>query len=81
MANLDVVRVHQVKSNWLGPYFVKEGREGNDIRRTNVPDIRVAYRYETMCEELNLIIQAIRTDQLETIEEEACLSMKEDKNQ
>uniref|UniRef100_A0A8C5CT27 AMP deaminase n=1 Tax=Gadus morhua TaxID=8049 RepID=A0A8C5CT27_GADMO len=71
---------HKVKSNWLGPYFGKEGREGNDIRRTNVPDIRVAYRYETMCEELNLIIQAIRTDQLETIEEEACLTMKDDRN-
>ncbi|KAG7250323.1 hypothetical protein CRUP_017514, partial [Coryphaenoides rupestris] len=67
---------HKVKSNWLGPHFMREGQEGNDIRRTNVPDIRVAYRYETMCEELNLIIQAIHTDQLETIEEEASLCMK-----
>ncbi|KAJ3585840.1 hypothetical protein NHX12_012248 [Muraenolepis orangiensis] len=67
---------HKVKRSWLGPYYEKEGREGNDIRRTNVPDIRVAYRYETMCEELNLIIQAIRTDQLDTIEEEAGLCMK-----
>lgn len=60
----------QVKSYWLGPNYIKEGQESNDIRRTNVPDIRVAYRYETMCEELNLITQAIRTDELETIEEE-----------
>lgn len=65
----------QVKRSWLGPNYGKEGQEGNDIRRTNVPDIRVAYRYETMCEELNLITQAIRTDELETIEEEESLSM------
>uniref|UniRef100_A0A3Q3K5N3 AMP deaminase n=1 Tax=Monopterus albus TaxID=43700 RepID=A0A3Q3K5N3_MONAL len=61
---------HKAKSYWLGPNYFKEGQESNDIRRTNVPDIRVAYRYETLCEELNLIIQAIRTDELETIEEE-----------
>lgn len=65
----------QVKSYWLGPHYIKEGQESNDIRRTNVPDIRVAYRYETMCEELNLITQAIRTDELETIEEEGSLCM------
>ncbi|XP_008411522.1 AMP deaminase 2 isoform X1 [Poecilia reticulata] len=66
---------HKMKSYWLGPDYITEGQESNDIRRTNVPDIRVAYRYETMCEELNLITQAIRTDELETIEEEGALSM------
>uniref|UniRef100_A0A8C9XJY6 AMP deaminase n=1 Tax=Sander lucioperca TaxID=283035 RepID=A0A8C9XJY6_SANLU len=65
----------RVKCSWLGPKHIKEGQESNDIRRTNVPDIRVAYRYETMCEELNLITQAIRTDELETIEEEGSLYM------
>lgn len=64
-----------MKSSWLGPNYIKEGEEGNDIRRTNVPDIRVAFRYETMYEELNLITQAIRTDELETIEEEGSLCM------
>ncbi|XP_067095477.1 AMP deaminase 2 isoform X2 [Osmerus mordax] len=66
---------HKVKSYWLGPHYLKEGQEGNDIRRSNVPDIRLAYRHETMCEELNLITQAIRTDELETIEEESSLCM------
>ncbi|KAK5611225.1 AMP deaminase 2 [Crenichthys baileyi] len=65
----------KVKSCWLGPNYIKEGQESNDIRRTNVPDIRVAYRYETLCEELNLITQAIRTDELETMEEEGTLCM------
>ncbi|KAG7519080.1 hypothetical protein JOB18_000842 [Solea senegalensis] len=66
---------HEAKSYWLGPKYFMEGQEGNDIRQTNVPDIRVAYRYETMCEELNLITQAIRTDELETIVEEGSLCM------
>ncbi|XP_028652917.1 AMP deaminase 2 isoform X1 [Erpetoichthys calabaricus] len=66
---------HKVKSYWLGPNYNKQGPEGNDIRRTNLPDIRVAYRYETLCEELLLITQAVRTEELETIEEEDTLSM------
>ncbi|XP_076857572.1 AMP deaminase 2 isoform X2 [Brachyhypopomus gauderio] len=71
---------HKTKSHWLGPDYSQEGPEGNDIRRTNVPDIRVAFRHETLCEELQLIIHAVRTQELENIdeeeeEEEACLSM------
>ncbi|XP_056116935.1 AMP deaminase 2 isoform X3 [Rhinichthys klamathensis goyatoka] len=65
---------HQVKSYWLGPHYLKEGQEGNDIRRTNVPDIRVAYRFETLCEELNLITQAVRSEELE-VEEQDSLCM------
>uniref|UniRef100_A0A8C1TZE0 AMP deaminase 2 n=1 Tax=Cyprinus carpio TaxID=7962 RepID=A0A8C1TZE0_CYPCA len=60
---------------WLGPHYFKEGQEGNDIRRTNVPDIRVAYRFETLCEELNLITQAVRSEELETVEEQGSLCM------
>ncbi|KAG7472517.1 hypothetical protein MATL_G00109530 [Megalops atlanticus] len=61
---------HKTKSHWLGPDYNKEGQEGNDIRRTNVPDIRVAYRSETMCEELNLITQAVHSEELQSIKEE-----------
>ncbi|XP_057356537.1 AMP deaminase 2 isoform X3 [Manis pentadactyla] len=61
---------HKVKSHWLGPNYTKEGPEGNDIRRTNVPDIRVGYRYETLCQELALITQAVQSEMLETIPEE-----------
>lgn len=66
---------HKVKSYWLGPNYLKEGSEGNDIRRTNVPDIRVAYRQETLCQELTLITQAVQTEELETIQEEDPLTM------
>lgn len=65
----------QVKSYWLGPTYYKEGPGSNDIRRTNVPDIRVAYRCETLSEELHLITHAVRTDALDPIDEEDSLSM------
>jgi len=45
----------QSKQYWLGPNYTKEGVAGNDITRTNVPDIRVAYRYETLVD--GLIVQ------------------------
>jgi len=41
-----------MKQYWLGPNYTKEGVAGNDISRTNVPDIRVAYRNETLLDEL-----------------------------
>ena len=65
----------QAKSYWLGPSYSKEGPESNDIRRTNVPDIRVAYRSETLSEELQLITHAVRNEELEVIEEEDTLTM------
>ncbi|XP_055077735.1 AMP deaminase 2-like isoform X2 [Periophthalmus magnuspinnatus] len=66
---------HKAKSYWLGPSYMREGPESNDIRRTNVPDIRVAYRHETLSEELQLITHAVRTDELDAIDEEDTLTM------
>uniref|UniRef100_A0A8C2XCH9 AMP deaminase n=1 Tax=Cyclopterus lumpus TaxID=8103 RepID=A0A8C2XCH9_CYCLU len=66
---------HKAKSYWLGPTYYQEGPVSNDIRRTNVPDIRVAYRSETLSEELQLITQAVHTEELDTINEEDSLSM------
>ncbi|XP_017786581.1 PREDICTED: AMP deaminase 2 isoform X3 [Nicrophorus vespilloides] len=48
---------HKMKQYWLGPNYTKEGVAGNDISRTNVPDIRVAFRYETLLDELNNIFK------------------------
>jgi len=49
----------EVKNYWLGPNFRREGVAGNDITRTNVPDIRVSYRYETLIEELSNIFKSV----------------------
>ncbi|CAH1983000.1 unnamed protein product [Acanthoscelides obtectus] len=48
---------HKTKQYWLGPNYTKEGVAGNDIARTNVPDIRVAFRYETLIDELSNIFK------------------------
>lgn len=51
---------HDVKQHWLGPNYTAEGVASNDVTRTNVPDIRVAYRYETLQDELSTIFHCRR---------------------
>ncbi|KAG8002883.1 AMP deaminase 1 [Nibea albiflora] len=50
------------KSHFLGQDYLKEGPEGNDIRKTNVAQIRMAYRFETLCYELNLIKEGLKSE-------------------
>nr|XP_061802352.1 AMP deaminase 1 isoform X1 [Nerophis lumbriciformis] len=50
------------KSHFLGQNYLKEGPEGNDIRKTNVAQIRMAYRFETICYELNLIKEGLKSE-------------------
>ncbi|AFR93958.2 AMP deaminase [Cryptococcus neoformans C23] len=45
----------QVKKHWLGQRWYLPGAAGNDIHKTNVPTIRLAYRHATLLEELALI--------------------------
>ncbi|XP_069489502.1 AMP deaminase 1-like [Ambystoma mexicanum] len=51
---------HEDKVHFLGEKYYAEGPIGNDISKTNLSQIRMAYRYETWCYELNLIYQAIK---------------------
>lgn len=51
---------HDVKKFWLGPNYTKEGMPGNDMSRTNVPDIRVAYRHETFLQELSTLFHTAK---------------------
>ncbi|CDR37603.1 CYFA0S01e13102g1_1 [Cyberlindnera fabianii] len=45
----------KIKKHWIGKNYAKGGIEGNDVEKTNVPDIRVAYRQETLETEYELI--------------------------
>jgi len=45
----------EVKRHWLGQQWYLPGAAGNDIIKTNVPDIRLAYRHQTLVEELTMI--------------------------
>uniref|UniRef100_A0A8D0L4U3 AMP deaminase n=1 Tax=Sphenodon punctatus TaxID=8508 RepID=A0A8D0L4U3_SPHPU len=48
------------KTRFLGENYHEEGPQGNDIRKTNVAQIRMAYRYETWCYELDLIAEGMK---------------------
>lgn len=61
---LVLCRYAQVKQCWLGPNYTKEGVAGNDMSRTNIPDIRVTFRYETALEELSTLFHTVK-DQLD----------------
>ncbi|KAL1955727.1 hypothetical protein VTO42DRAFT_8125 [Malbranchea cinnamomea] len=45
----------QLKHRWLGPKCHLPGVEGNNMSKSNVPDIREAFRHETLIGELSLI--------------------------
>ncbi|TNM86396.1 hypothetical protein fugu_006626 [Takifugu bimaculatus] len=53
---------HEEKAHFLGKDYLKEGPEGNDIRKTNVAQVRMAYRFETLCYELNLIMEGLKAE-------------------
>ncbi|XP_037604296.1 AMP deaminase 3 isoform X1 [Sebastes umbrosus] len=53
---------HQDKRHFIGVNYLEDGPEGNDIRRTNVAQIRMAYRHETLCNELSFIVDAVKSD-------------------
>ncbi|KAG1152657.1 hypothetical protein G6F37_000886 [Rhizopus arrhizus] len=46
---------NKIKEHWIGHNWHRPGVEGNDMQRTNVPDIRIKFRYETLKEELDAI--------------------------
>uniref|UniRef100_A0A671PQ38 AMP deaminase n=1 Tax=Sinocyclocheilus anshuiensis TaxID=1608454 RepID=A0A671PQ38_9TELE len=53
---------HEEKKHFLGVSYLKDGPEGNDIRRTNVAQIRMAYRHETLCNELSFLVDAVKSE-------------------
>lgn len=46
----------QIKMHWLGDKYMYPGPAGNDIQKTNVPNIRVAYRWQTLMEERSMVL-------------------------
>ncbi|KAI8049198.1 hypothetical protein BDF22DRAFT_699915 [Syncephalis plumigaleata] len=48
----------QVKRHWLGDKCDMEGPEGNDMRKTNVPNRRIEFRHHTLMEERGMMIQS-----------------------
>ena len=46
---------HAVKQRWLGTEYHLPGVVGNNVAKTNVPNIREAFRHETLLQELSMI--------------------------
>ncbi|MCJ1434654.1 AMP deaminase [Xylographa pallens] len=46
---------HAVKQRWLGTEYHLRGVAGNNVAKSNVPNIREAFRHETLLEELSMI--------------------------
>jgi AMP deaminase len=46
---------HVVKQRWLGQHYHLPGVAGNDVAKVNVPNIREAFRHETLMQELAMI--------------------------
>ncbi|EDO18899.1 hypothetical protein Kpol_1023p68 [Vanderwaltozyma polyspora DSM 70294] len=44
-----------IKRHWIGENFEKNGVDGNSVGKTNVPDIRINYRWDTLSTELELV--------------------------
>ncbi|EJU03368.1 AMP deaminase [Dacryopinax primogenitus] len=51
----------QIKRHWLGHQWFLPGALGNDINKTNVPNIRLRYRHDTLMEELQMLSQGKKT--------------------
>ncbi|XP_038261446.1 AMP deaminase 3 [Dermochelys coriacea] len=62
---------HKEKQKFLGVNYYKEGPEGNDIRKTNVAQIRMAFRYETLCNELSFLSDAMKSEEITVLSKES----------
>ncbi|KAL8292654.1 hypothetical protein RQP46_001266 [Phenoliferia psychrophenolica] len=50
----------EVKRHWLGPNWFLPGVEGNEIHKSNVPDLRVEYRQQTLLEEITMVSRKVQ---------------------
>jgi len=49
-----------VKRHWIGNNYDVPGPAGNEIEKTNVPNVRISFRYETLLEELGFILDCLK---------------------
>ena len=51
---LECVGAPQVKMHWVHENYWQPGPQGNDIQKTNVPNLRMRFRYDNHQEEVRL---------------------------
>lgn len=50
----------QIKKRWLGDTCSSDGPAGNQVWKSNVPNIRVGFRYQTLMEERMMVLAGLR---------------------
>lgn len=50
---------HSVKAKWIGKRYQLPGPLGNNIDKTNVPQLRLAFRYATLCAEHRFLLTCV----------------------
>ncbi|ORZ04396.1 hypothetical protein BCR41DRAFT_414194 [Lobosporangium transversale] len=53
----------KIKKHWIGENWYLPGVPGNDMGKTNVPNVRMAFRYETLQEEIDMFKRRKKTRQ------------------
>ena len=48
----------QIKMHWVHKHYWKPGPDGNDIHKTNVPNLRMRFRYDCHTDEMQLVMAA-----------------------
>lgn len=61
---------HKIKQRWLGDDYDAPGPQGNDIHKTNVPNIRMTYRFQTLAEERLMVLSSLRKEDTGVVSEE-----------
>jgi AMP deaminase len=51
---------HEFKLHWLGPYQRLPSAIGNDLEKTNIPNMRVQYRYEQLAGEWHYVVKCLQ---------------------
>eukprot|EP01122_Echinamoeba_exundans_P017861 TRINITY_DN980_c0_g1_i3.p1 TRINITY_DN980_c0_g1~~TRINITY_DN980_c0_g1_i3.p1 ORF type:complete len:1088 (+),score=165.49 TRINITY_DN980_c0_g1_i3:521-3784(+) len=46
---------HRIKTEWLGPRYLLAGPSGNEVSFSNVPNLRLQFRSDTLNQEVSLI--------------------------
>ncbi|KAL6720714.1 AMP deaminase [Lecanora helva] len=46
---------HELKQRWLGPNYHLPGPDGNNVAKTNVPNIREKFRHDTLVQEHDML--------------------------
>ena len=64
--------------HWVGDRYWRPGPEGNDIQKTNVPNLRMRFRHDCLQDEQNLVRQGAQAHAARAARLAALLAERQD---